>query len=604
MQTMTDASARGRSSKSLPLFDDVLKHQIHLERQRLLDEAGLSVRPVAHFKRPQERAFTRAERDHVTVLLGGLTMRHDELILAGLRGLGYRIERIPTPRKADFQAGKEYGNNGQCNPTYFTVGALVNHLKRLRDEQGLATEMILRDYVFVTAGACGPCRFGMYEAEYRLALRNSGFDGFRVLLFQQEGGLDQAEVEAGLEFNLNFFLTLLNGIMIGDLLNEVAYQIRPYELVPGQTDRALDKCLHKMKQRLESKNYSGVSLGLLARALARLAPVSGPVEAAKFLDQLRGDYYVSAMRECAEIIEREVEVDFTRPKPIVKVTGEFWAQTTEGDGNFNMFPFLEAQGAEVLVEPVTTWINYLLAQARQAAVDTKGLDRRDGIAARPGVRERLRGEAVFRKKLMTLAMARKVLNREFDRLRIALGGTAHEQANQLELQRVGHPYYNSRSGGGEGHLEVAKNIYYATKGLCHMVLSLKPFGCMPSTQSDGAQAAVVSHFPDMIFIPIETSGEGDVNAHSRVQMALGEAKVKCKEEFSQAVRNSGYSLKEIRDYVAEHRELRHPLQHIPHREGVVGRAANFILHVGERMRRDRVRACAAEPPRISEVVAV
>ena len=58
------------------------------------------------------------------------------------------------------------------------------------------------DYVFITAGACGPCRFGMYEAEYRLALRNSGFDGFRVLLFQQSGGLDQADVEAGLEFNL------------------------------------------------------------------------------------------------------------------------------------------------------------------------------------------------------------------------------------------------------------------------------------------------------------------------------------------------------------------------------------------------------------------
>ena len=32
-------------------------------------------------------------------------------------------------------------------------------------------------------------------------------------------------------------------------------------------------------------------------------------------------------------------------------TGEFWAQTTEGDGNFNMFAFLEKGGAEVLVEP-------------------------------------------------------------------------------------------------------------------------------------------------------------------------------------------------------------------------------------------------------------
>ncbi len=38
----------------------------------------------------------------------------------------------------------------------------------------------------------------MYEAEYRLALRNAGFDGFRVILFQQSGGLNQSDAEAGL----------------------------------------------------------------------------------------------------------------------------------------------------------------------------------------------------------------------------------------------------------------------------------------------------------------------------------------------------------------------------------------------------------------------
>jgi len=35
---------------------------------------------------------------------------------------------------------------------------------------------------------------------------------------------------------------------------------------------------------------------------------------------------------------------------IVKITGEFWAQTTEGDGNFNMFRFLQREGAQVLVD--------------------------------------------------------------------------------------------------------------------------------------------------------------------------------------------------------------------------------------------------------------
>ena len=93
---------------------------------------------------------------------------------ARLKGLGYLAEAVPTPNVAAFQTGKEYGNNGQCNPTYFTVGNLVQYLQNL-EEQGLTKQEIIDRYVFFTAGACGPCRFGMYEAEYRLALRNSGF---------------------------------------------------------------------------------------------------------------------------------------------------------------------------------------------------------------------------------------------------------------------------------------------------------------------------------------------------------------------------------------------------------------------------------------------
>ncbi|HEY3245849.1 MAG TPA: activator of (R)-2-hydroxyglutaryl-CoA dehydratase [Phycisphaerae bacterium] len=566
---------------SLPLFQQRLAE----ERERLLHEAGLSVGRPSHFRRPKERPFTKQEREYTTVLFGGLTMRHELLLLSALEGLGYKVALVPTARKADFQAGKEFGNNGQCNPTYFTVGALVNYLRDLRDKQGMQTKEILDKFVFITAGACGPCRFGMYEAEYRLALRNSGFDGFRVLLFQQGGGLDQSDFEAGFEFNLNFFLSLVNGMFMGDLLNEVAYHIRPYEVVPGKTNEVFAKCVELCQKCLKEKSYDQVHGGRLATLLAKVTPLKSGDDAQKFLDQLRGDYYTSVFEECARLIN-EIEVDYTRPKPIVKITGEFWAQTTEGDGNFNMFPFLEGEGAEVLVEPIATWIAYMLNQAK---MKTRDLHEAEGEipSEQRGLKARLDRELAFRKKMMSFTLAGKIIKREYDRLRHALGGTAHELVNQLELVRMGHPYYNSRSGGGEGHLEVAKNIYYSAKGLAHMVLSLKPFGCMPSTQSDGAQSAVMANYPDMIFLPIETSGEGDINAHSRTQMALGEAKFKCKAEFKAAMARTGYSLQQIRDYIAGHRELRRPLQHIEHHEGIVGRAANFILMVGEMMDHDR-----------------
>jgi hypothetical protein len=126
-----------------------------------------------------------------------------------------------------------------------------------------------------------------------------------------------------------------------------------------------------------------------------------------------------------------------------------------------------------------------------------------------------------------------------------------------------------------------------------MVLSLKPFGCMPSTQSDGAQAAVVSHFRDMIFLPVETSGEGEINAHSRVQMALGEAKAKAKREFQEALDKASLTLADCRAYVEAHPELKRPMYRVPQTKGVIGTAANFVLHIAARMKTERRAAAAA-----------
>src|SRR5262249_43582852 len=175
--------------------------------------------------------------------------------------------------------------------------------------------------------------------------------------------------------------------------------------------------------------------------------------------------------------------------------------------------------------------------------------------------------------------------RQYRRYVRELGDLAHPLVSLDELAALAAPYYNVFAKGGEGHMEVAKNIYYTIKKKCHMVLSLKPFGCMPSTQSDGVQSAVRSQFKDMIFLPIETSGEGEVNAHSRVQMALGEAKAKAKLEFQQALELTGKRLDDIRAYVADHRELRHPLYHVPHRADITGTAAAFVLHVSDLMDR-------------------
>src|SRR5205809_3119755 len=233
-------------------IENTIQQRLADERARLEREAGLVKREVHHFKRPQERPFTKEQRAYTTLLFGGLTWKHEKLVHGALEGLGYRAEAVPTPNVSAFQAGKEYGNNGQCNPTYFTVGNLMQYLQNL-EEQGIPKQEIIDRYVFLTAGACGPSRFGMYVAEYRLALRNAGFDGFRVLLFQQSGGLSQSDAEAGLAKNIEFFLGILNALNCGDVMNEVAYALRPFEVEPGAADRALDSGMEYMHEVFRQK---------------------------------------------------------------------------------------------------------------------------------------------------------------------------------------------------------------------------------------------------------------------------------------------------------------------------------------------------------------
>jgi predicted nucleotide-binding protein (sugar kinase/HSP70/actin superfamily) len=566
--------------------DRELQQRLAAERARLRELAGLTA-PV-HFHRPIERAFTAEERNRVTILFGGFTWKHEDLIRAVFQGCGYRCEKLPVPDVAGFQTGKEFGNNGQCNPTYFTVGNLVQYLQFL-EKQGLSRRQILDNYVFFTAGSCGPCRFGMYEAEYRFALKNAGFDGFRVLLFKDSDGIKAESGEPGLKFTVDFGFGMLNAMHLGDTINDLVYQIRPFEVSKGETDRVFRQTVDGLCDDL--KNRRAFEIEELAPNWAKPKFKSNKILRntfnvfGKWHEHMWGKDYLNALRSAREKLN-SIEVDRTRVKPVVKITGEFWAQITEGDGNFHMFDFLEREGAQVLVEPIATWVAYLMYQAKAHAKAKWPVHRPHRNPEWYELKKQFANYIGLRKKLWGIGAGERMWNFFYHRTIKHLGGITHHLVPQTELAELANPFYNQFARGGEGHLEVGKNVYYTVHRLCHMVLALKPFGCMPSSQSDGVQSAVINKFKDMIFLPIETSGEGEVNAHSRVQMALGEAKVKAKAEFEQCLKSTGKSLQEIREYIEEHPELKRPFYHVPHRDGVAGTAAQFILHVNDRIDKD------------------
>ena len=105
----------------------------------------------------------------------------------------------------------------------------------------------------------------MYEAEYRLGVQNAGFDGFRVLLFQQDDGINAASGEAGLKFTVDFGLSVFNAINLGDIMNDVACQIRPYETISGRDRTRLQRSDDPARDRHEGAqalSRSGTAAGV------------------------------------------------------------------------------------------------------------------------------------------------------------------------------------------------------------------------------------------------------------------------------------------------------------------------------------------------------
>jgi len=303
-----------------------------------------------------------------------------------------------------------------------------------------------------------------------------------------------------------------------------------------------------------------------------------------FYNQLTNRENAIALNEISSLFSK-VEIDPFRAKTIVKITGELWAGSAEGDGNFNMHNFLESEGAVILVEPVATYIQFMLHKHMLRHTDRKEISLQDKIEHWWQIEQLIYNWINYKKKLWILQLGSKLYRREFARLLQAMGGNNPMLIEQNELQELAHKYYHTHIEGGEGYMEVAKNIYYHKKSKCHMVLSLKPFGCMPSTQSDGVQAAVVEHHKNMIFLPVETSGEGKTNAHNRVLMALAEAREKAKLELSVAYSSSNYSIEELQTFVNRHPELKIPGYCCPRTTGVTGKTANFIYHIDALLRK-------------------
>ena len=188
-------------------------------------------------------------------------------------------------------------------------------------------------------------------------------------------------------------------------------------------------------------------------------------------------------------------------------------------------------------------------------------------------------------------LAEGALRLGFQAFALPLGLNGYHLPDMDDVADVAKDYYSNDLRGGEGHMEVGKLIINVVKQKAHITVSVKPFGCMPSSGvSDGVQSLITSKFPGSIFCAVETSGDGATNFYSRVQMYMFKARIAADEELQRTYKELGLTEPQVRDFLAKNPRFASPLHKPPH--VIAGTAADLLHEVAPYLTQTRAQRAA------------
>ncbi len=218
-------------------------------RERLDRRARLAGPPTVHHRRQQERPFTAEERDsrhHPHRRSDDSARGADQVDPGG----------VPAPLPAPSPDRPQRLPGRQAVRQQRPVQPGVLHRRQPRDvpaaarSGGHVPQGLPRPLRLLHRQRLRPVPLRHLRGEFRLALRNAGFDGFRVITFQQNHGVKAKHGRAGLKLSLMLGLGALNAFQMADVLNDFAYSVRPVRGRPrgdqppaGRGDAALARGL-------------------------------------------------------------------------------------------------------------------------------------------------------------------------------------------------------------------------------------------------------------------------------------------------------------------------------------------------------------------------
>ena len=340
---------------------------------------------------------------------------------------------------------------------------------------GLESRAFCADRVWLTLGSCGPCRLAAFPHEYARVLRGAGLGRLPVVFVDQLRFVEACSSSGSGIVGAKEASALVAAVVAGDVVTQVASGLRPYAVAQDAVESLITATVAALGDALER----------------RASPVSA-------LRDLRAN-------------AASLAIDRMRVLPRVLLVGEPWTTLADGDPSYDLVRRLGVLGAEVAAPTATEWLRFRLWEEAEL---------------RPQERRALANADTMVRETWTW-----------------FAGSAGIRTRPLDLERLAQlarPYYDPRVRGGSAHLEIGRALEAVAARSTHLVLSLKPFGCLPSSSlSDGILSLLLRAERAPTFLALETTGDADATAESRVDMALHAATLRAIEEFERACDGAG-----------------------------------------------------------------
>ncbi len=407
--------------------------------------------------------FTEEMKKDYTLLVPQMLPIHFSMMVELLRKEGFHAVMLNTHHRGIVDEGLKYVHNDTCFPALLVIGQLIDAVKN----GGYNPHKV----ALVITQTGGGCRASNYIHLLRKALEKADMAYIPVISVNLSG----LEKNPGFKLSLNFLRKAVFAMMYGDIIMNVANQVRPYEITPGDTDRAVDNCIGWLIAEMD--HGKGLSYKSMCQNFRRIC------------DQFKAISVTGEQKV-------RVGVVYVKFSPL---------------GNNNLEAFLLSEGAEPVVPGLTDFIIFKIHN-RIADID-------------------LYGGKWIKKKVCIL------FKRYVERCQKAMIGALEDSRRFRapgtfeDLHRLIQGYLGDGNKMGEGWLLTAEMLELIHSGVPNIVCT-QPFGCLPNhIVGKGMIRRLKDDYPYSNIVAIDYDPSAtQINQENRIKLMLANAKALAKQE--------------------------------------------------------------------------